>query len=109
MAYPFDPPINKELIPTYHGESWGNYISKYRMTLFSTTNVCKELYACTLNLAHSSVSRGHFSIDITMRKSLLVGIWWPTLIKETKTVIKRCDRLIITHHIDQMPMLLVKP
>ncbi len=31
---------------------------------------------------HEGPSRGHFAIEITQRKILDVGYWWPTLYKD---------------------------
>jgi len=34
---------------------------------------------------------GHFTIDITTKKSLDAGYWWPTIFKDTHEFCKSCD------------------
>jgi len=41
---------------------------------------------------HSGVAGGHFSQDITARKILDSGYWWPTLHKDVHEFCRTCDR-----------------
>jgi len=41
--------------------------------------------------AHGGVARGHFVGKVTMQKILRVGLWWPTLHKDSKAYCKACD------------------
>jgi hypothetical protein len=45
----------------------------------------------TLQELHSGVGGGHFPSDITMRKILDVGYWWPTMNKNVHDLCQICD------------------
>ncbi|KAJ9536445.1 hypothetical protein OSB04_un000380 [Centaurea solstitialis] len=56
---------------------------------------------------HSLECGGHFSVDRTMAKVLQSGFFWPTLFKDTRSFIQRCDKCQRTGNIakrDEMPM-----
>jgi hypothetical protein len=40
---------------------------------------------------HEGVVGGHFDVDITVKKNLDVGYYWPTLFKDTHELCKSCD------------------
>ncbi len=40
---------------------------------------------------HEKVARGHFVVDITTKKILDVGYWWPTLFKDIHDFCKSYD------------------
>jgi transposase InsO family protein len=40
---------------------------------------------------HSDPCRGHFAGDVTARKALLAGYWWPTMFKDAHQYARRCD------------------
>ncbi len=40
---------------------------------------------------HEGVPIGHFVANITIKKILDVGYWWPTLFKDTHKFCKSCD------------------
>ena len=39
-------------------------------------------YVPVLTHAHSYASKGHFSLDVTDKAIMRVGLWWPTLHKD---------------------------
>ena len=41
--------------------------------------------------SHDGIARGHFASEITARKVLQVGLWWPTLFKDAYQFVKHCD------------------
>lgn len=45
-----------------------------------------------LHELHSGVAGGHFAADITFRKILDAGYWWPTVYKEVVDYCKACDQ-----------------
>ncbi len=53
------------------------------MTTLEAQIVLKEL--------NERVVGRHFAIDITVKKILDVGYWWPTLFKDTHDFCKGCD------------------
>ena len=50
----------------------------------------KEEQKVVLQEAHESSSGGHFSGEITGRKILQAGLWWPLLLKDAHTFAKEC-------------------
>jgi hypothetical protein len=40
---------------------------------------------------HSDPCSGHFARDVTARKALLAGYWWPTMFKDAHQYARRCD------------------
>jgi len=40
---------------------------------------------------HEGLLRGHFVIEITQRKTLDAGYWWPTMYKDVHDYCKSCD------------------
>jgi hypothetical protein len=40
---------------------------------------------------HEGLLRGHFVIEITQRKILDAGYWWPTMYKDVHDYCKSCD------------------
>jgi len=40
---------------------------------------------------HEGVAKGHFVIDITTKKILDVGYWWPTIFKDIHEFCRSCD------------------
>jgi hypothetical protein len=40
---------------------------------------------------HEGVAGGHFVANITAKKILDVGYWWPTLFKDTHEFCRSCD------------------
>jgi hypothetical protein len=40
---------------------------------------------------HSDLCGGHFAGDVTARKALLPGYWWPTMFKDAHQYARRCD------------------
>ncbi|MDM1593486.1 hypothetical protein HX035_24380 [Escherichia coli] len=64
-------------------------------------------YVNTLELAHSGPSGGHFAAEITAKKVLMSGLWWPTLFADAAEFTKRCDecqRTAIPQRKDRMPL-----
>jgi hypothetical protein len=53
------------------------------LTTSETQIVFKEL--------HEGVARRHFAADITAKKILDAGYWWPTLFKDINEFCRRCD------------------
>ena len=43
-----------------------------------------------LQEAHEEISRGHFSGDITGKKILQAGLWWPTVLKDSHEHARSC-------------------
>ena len=41
--------------------------------------------------AHSGATRGHFSVETTIKKILQAGLWWPSINKDYKERISQCD------------------
>ena len=41
--------------------------------------------------AHQGVGGGHFAAEITARKIMLTGYWWPTLFKDCTLFVRGCD------------------
>ena len=41
--------------------------------------------------AHQGVVGDHFAADITTRKIMLTGYWWPTLFKDCALFVRGCD------------------
>lgn len=52
--------------------------------------VDEEEQKLVLQEAHQGVSGGHFSGEITGRKILQAGLWWPTVLKDAHTFAKEC-------------------
>ena len=44
-----------------------------------------------LKEAHQGITKGHQAAEITKRKILQAGLWWPTLSKDAHFFIKNCD------------------
>ncbi len=40
---------------------------------------------------HEGPSQGHFTIEMTQRKILDAGYWWPTLYKNVHDYYRSCD------------------
>jgi len=40
---------------------------------------------------HEGPSRGHFEMEITQRKILDVGYWWPTMYRDVHDYCRTCD------------------
>ena len=40
---------------------------------------------------HDGIAAGHFASEITARKVLQAGLWWPTLFKDAYQIFKHCD------------------
>ena len=60
-----------------------------------------------LHHCHGLECGGHFSTDRTVAKMLQSGFFWPTMFKDTRQFIQRCDRCQRTGNIskrDEMPM-----
>jgi hypothetical protein len=53
------------------------------LTTLEAQIVLKELY--------EGVAKGHFVIDITAKKNLDAGYWWPTIFKDTHEFCRSCD------------------
>ena len=51
----------------------------------------KSEYLGVLEHAHSSILGGHFSASVMAKSIMRVGLWWPTLMQDTKVFVKRCD------------------
>lgn len=41
--------------------------------------------------AHDGFGGGHFGVEITLRKILQRGLWWPTLFRDVHNYVKTCD------------------
>jgi len=41
--------------------------------------------------AHDGIAGGHFASELTARKVLQAGLWWPTLFKDAHQYVLRCD------------------
>ena len=41
--------------------------------------------------AHAGVAGGHYAGKVTVRKILQVGLWWPTIHMDTKSLCRHCD------------------
>lgn len=48
-------------------------------------------HASILAKAHGGAVVGHYAGKVTMQKILRVGLWWPTLHKDSKSYCKACD------------------
>ena len=62
--------------------------------------------------AHSGEAGGQFSVEITIKKILQVGLWWPSINKDYKQKISQCDpcqRLGRPLLKNEMPLILVNP
>jgi hypothetical protein len=44
-----------------------------------------------INEAHAGPAGGHFQADTTTRKILQAGLWWPTLHKDCRDQVRKCD------------------
>ena len=44
-----------------------------------------------LKVCHDNVARGHFVGDVTTRKILQSGYWWPTIFADCMTYTRQCD------------------
>ncbi|KAJ9556630.1 hypothetical protein OSB04_011244 [Centaurea solstitialis] len=69
--------------------------------------VPNEEKADILNHCHTLECGGHFSTDRTVAKILQSGFFWPSMFKETREFIARCDRCQRVGNIskrDEMPM-----
>ncbi|MCO5597252.1 hypothetical protein L7F22_051328 [Adiantum nelumboides] len=67
----------------------------------------EDEYLYILNEAHMGVAGGHFSGELTARKVLQSGYWWPTLFKDASLFAKGCDecqRYKTTQQKDRMPL-----
>ena len=42
--------------------------------------------------AHYGPAGGHFQVDTTAKKIQQSGLWWPTLHKDCKSFVSRCDK-----------------
>ena len=49
-----------------------------------------EEQQAVISEAHSGGSGGHFSGEITTRKILQAGLWWPTVLKDAYNYSKKC-------------------
>ena len=45
-----------------------------------------------LEEAHKGVTGGHFSGNITSKKIFQVGLWWPSVIKDSFNFVKTCEK-----------------
>ena len=62
--------------------------------------------------AHQGITGGHEAAEITKRKILQAGLWWPTMSKDAHFFTKNCDlcqRLGQPTDTDRMPIYLVIP
>ena len=62
--------------------------------------------------AHSGTAGGHFSVDITIKKILQFGLWWPSINKDYKNKISQCDacqRIGRPLQKNEMPLLPIIP
>ncbi|MCO5557534.1 hypothetical protein L7F22_011100 [Adiantum nelumboides] len=67
----------------------------------------EDEYLYILQEAHMGVAGGHFSGELTARKVLQSGYWWPTLFKDASLFAKGCDecqRYKTTQQKDRMPL-----
>ncbi|MCO5595618.1 hypothetical protein L7F22_049663 [Adiantum nelumboides] len=67
----------------------------------------EDEYLYILQEAHMGVARGHFSGELTARKVLQSGYWWPTLFKDASVFAKgydECQRYKTTQRKDRMPL-----
>ncbi|MCO5580323.1 hypothetical protein L7F22_034189 [Adiantum nelumboides] len=67
----------------------------------------EDEYLYILQEAHMGVVGGHFSSELTSRKVLQSGYWWPTLFKDASRFAKGCDecqRYKTTPRKDRMPL-----
>ncbi|MCO5573602.1 hypothetical protein L7F22_027374 [Adiantum nelumboides] len=67
----------------------------------------EDEYLYILQEAHMGVAGGHFSGELTARKVLQSGYWWPTLFKDASLFAKGCDecqRYKTTQRKDRMPL-----
>ncbi|MCO5600414.1 hypothetical protein L7F22_054526 [Adiantum nelumboides] len=67
----------------------------------------EDEYLYILQEAHMGVAGEHFSGELTTRKVLQSGYWWPTLFKDASLFAKGCDksqRYKTTQRKDQMPL-----
>ena len=44
-----------------------------------------------LEEAHAGVAGGHYAGKATTQKVLTIGLWWPTVHKDTKELCRSCD------------------
>jgi hypothetical protein len=44
-----------------------------------------------INKSHAGAAGGHFQADTTTRKILQAGLWWPTVHKDCRDQVKKCD------------------
>jgi hypothetical protein len=57
--------------------------------------------------AHDGIARGHYAGKATVQKVLHVGLWWPTLHRDSKDYYERCDvchRVGKSNRRDEMPL-----
>ena len=67
----------------------------------------KEKYIPVLEQAHAGIVEGHFSIDITSKTIMWLGLWWPTLHMEVELYVaqcKECQRNKLPRAQDSMPL-----
>ncbi|MCO5600411.1 hypothetical protein L7F22_054523 [Adiantum nelumboides] len=67
----------------------------------------EDEYLYILQEAHMGVAGGHFSGELTARKVLQSGYWWPTLFKDASLFAKGCDecqRYKTTQRKNRMPL-----
>ena len=65
-----------------------------------------------MHVAHYGPAGGHFQVDTTAKKIQQSGLWWPTLHKDCKNFVSKCDRcqrLGQPLPSREMPLILVNP
>ena len=71
-------------------------------------------YECqlTINEAHAGAAGGHFQVDTTIKKILQARLWWPTINRDCKSQLLKCDkcqRMGKPLKKNEMPLIFVNP
>ncbi|KAJ9545011.1 hypothetical protein OSB04_024718 [Centaurea solstitialis] len=82
--------IGEDPIPWY--ADFANYVAAGILVKGYTVDVSPVLLLGTFSLTVTKAPRGgHFGANLTARKVLESGFYWPTIFKDAHTLIKSCD------------------
>ena len=68
-----------------------------------------EDYLDIISEAHVSIRNSHASLDLTQRRILLNGFWWPTLAKDVANYIQDCPTCVKFRPISNVTLYLTMP